>query len=859
MAFTGRQRDRKTKPIIRLLDRVSEIVITVGGLGTIAAVLAVSLFLAWVVLPLLRGAEAEPTSAAAPPARATIVRIQPDEYRTMAWSLDAEGVLRCFRLDTGELLEEHRLVTGSAPTAISRPAPGEFFALGLDDGGVVLVTVGFEAEFLEPESAPPVLRDLAPGELANHDGGVAQLTPEGQLRIQRLSLTVDEPIPSASNSPVRLLDTVGGERSSMFVALTDDGTLRFHRVKKRRNLLTGKVRTRTRTTELPQLPPGHGPPTHLLMTELGDAVFVLHGDGSTVRYDIRNIDEPRIVEELDVLEDPALRVSAAGMLLGGSTLLVGDDQGGLSAWFLTKPEGAPTEDGSTLSRAHELPSAHAAITCLTSSERSRVVAVGDAAGGVRLLQVTTEDELVSVATRAGQAVAALSIAPKEDGLVALSPGGLEHWAIDLAYPEASAAALFRPVWYEGANTTAHVWQSSSGTDDFEMKLGVMPLIFGTLKATAYSMLFGAPLALLAAIYTSEFLRHPVKARVKASIELMASLPSVVLGFLAALVIAPWVEGRVPTVIAAFFAIPFFLLLGAYLWQLLPHEKAIRWERYRLAGIFATLPVGLAAAGPLGSFLERVLFAGNIVLWLDGQTGSAMAGWLLALLPLSLLLVGWSATRWAGPVLRRLSRDRGWTRRTFAVVDLGRFLAIGLGSLSLALLLASGLSGLGLDARGWYLGTYVQRNAMVVGFIMGFAIIPIIYTIAEDALSSVPEHLRSAALGAGATPWQTAIRVIIPTGMGGLFSALMIGLGRAVGETMIVLMAAGNTPVMDWNVFNGFRTLSANIAVELPEAVRGSTHYRTLFLSALVLFVMTFLVNTLAEVIRLRFRKRAFEA
>ena len=114
-------------------------------------------------------------------------------------------------------------------------------------------------------------------------------------------------------------------------------------------------------------------------------------------------------------------------------------------------------------------------------------------------------------------------------------------------------------------------------------------------------------------------------------------------------------------------------------------------------------------------------------------------------------------------------------------------------------------------------TYIQRNALIVGFIMGFAIIPIIYTIAEDALSTVPEHLRSASLGAGATPWQTAVRIVVPTAMSGLFSAMMIGLGRAVGETMIVLMAAGNTPVMKMNIFDGFRTLSANIAVELPEA------------------------------------------
>jgi phosphate transport system permease protein len=87
---------------------------------------------------------------------------------------------------------------------------------------------------------------------------------------------------------------------------------------------------------------------------------------------------------------------------------------------------------------------------------------------------------------------------------------------------------------------------------------------------------------------------------------------------------------------------------------------------------------------------------------------------------------------------------------------------------------------------------------------------------------------------------------------------MIGLGRAVGETMIVLMAGGNTPVMQWNVFNGFRTLSANIAVELPEAVKDSTHYRTLFLAALTLLVFTFCINTVAEMVRLRFRKRAYQ-
>ena len=131
--------------------------------------------------------------------------------------------------------------------------------------------------------------------------------------------------------------------------------------------------------------------------------------------------------------------------------------------------------------------------------------------------------------------------------------------------------------------------------------------------------------------------------------------------------------------------------------------------------------------------------------------------------------------------------------------------------------------------------------------MGFAVIPIIFTISEDALSSVPEHLKAASLALGASPWQTAVRVILPTASAGIFSALMVGFGRAVGETMIVLMATGNTPVLDWSIFNGMRTLAANIAVEIPEAPQGGTLYRVLFLAALLLFLVTFLVNTLAEV------------
>ena len=167
--------------------------------------------------------------------------------------------------------------------------------------------------------------------------------------------------------------------------------------------------------------------------------------------------------------------------------------------------------------------------------------------------------------------------------------------------------------------------------------------------------------------------------------------------------------------------------------------------------------------------------------------------------------------------------------------------------------------LGGDYRAWLFSvlglTFDQRNSVVVGVAMGFAVIPIIFTITEDSLANVPQHLRAGSLALGATRWQTAVWIVLPTASPGIFSAIMIGFGRAVGETMIVLMATGNTPVMDWSIFNGFRALSANIAVELPEAPEGGSLFRVLFLAAFLLFCLTFALNTVAELVRLRLRAK----
>ena len=488
--------------------------------------------------------------------------------------------------------------------------------------------------------------------------------------------------------------------------------------------------------------------------------------------------------------------------------------------------------------------------------RLALMAAGYADGTARRYYGTSEKSLGELNTENGQPVQNLGIAPKDDGLLAQTTSGVWRWRLDPGYPEVTFKSLFLPVWYEGYEKPAQVWQSSSGSDEFEPKFGLWPLVFGTLKATFYSLIMGVPLALLAAIYTSEFLHPRTRALVKPTVELMASLPSVVLGFLSALVLAPFVENVLPAMLACFITVPGAFLLGAYVWQLLPEKVGLRLARRRFLFMCAVLPLGVAASAVLGPWIERLFFHGDFRGWLAGRGGSSVGGWTMLLLPPVGVAMAWFLARVVNPRLRRLTAH--WSRFASAVGDLGKFALAVLAAGAAALALGTLLDALGFDPRGGLLGTYVQRNALVVGFIMGFAIIPIIYTIAEDALSSVPEHLRSASLGCGATPWQTAQRIIIPTAMSGLFSAVMVGLGRAVGETMIVLMAAGNTPVMEMNIFNGFRTLSANIAVELPEAVRDSSHYRVLFLAALTLFAMTFVLNTVAETIRIRFRRRAYQ-
>lgn len=895
-AFTGRVRRRQTKLSVKIGDIAARSLISLGGIGTIIAVSAVCLFLVWEALPLFQDAEIHDRSNYAMPGERAAADDQPvlhlatDDHQTIGYVVTRDGLVTAFRYDTGEPVAEDQLFEDRELTAWSFGGQEGDAVFGFADGSVQMGKLSFETQFLDAEDVPESLRDLEVNALAAHDGGVITRTPVGQFRMRRVAVDFRDPVTLEEPSPVlRLSHTQRGGRT-VFVSYLKDGRLLLNELRERRNLMTGDVRTELSDRVLPfELPEGRGAPDHVLMAGLGDNIYVVWNDGYLLRYDLRDRENPRVVEAVDLAPEEGVDLTSVGFMVGRHSLVTGDSTGRVRVWFRVPVDKAAeleargeTEqaaevegpvvvrvvgDGMRLVNAHTLstPTEGVPVTALGRSQGSRMLSIGYADGAVRVMHVTANELVLQAAVEGEQGVDGIYMSPRDDGVIALSGDTMQRVNFDPRHPSVTWATAFTPVWYEDYAEPRHMWQSSAGTDAFEPKYGLVPLVFGTLKATFYSMLFGLPLAMLAAIYTSEFLHRKVRARVKPVIEMMASLPSVVLGFVAALVIAPIVERVVPAMLLAFFTIPLAVLLGGYIWQMLPYGWQVRLTHWRIVFVAVTVLIAAVVTPMFGPLVEWAIFAGDLREWLRGERGSGVAGWAILLLPLCLLFTIAMFSYVVNPWVRE--RTMAVSRSRAAGVEFGKF-ALGTAfTVGLAVVAAVVMTyGVG-DPRGDFqmwgmdlspIDTYEQRNALIVGFVMGFAIIPIIYTIAEDALSAVPEHLRSASLGAGATPWQTAARLIVPTAMSGLFSAAMIGLGRAAGETMIVLMAAGNTPLMDMNIFNGFRTLSANIAVELPEAAIGGTHYRMLFLAALTLFAMTFAVNTLAEVVRLRFRKRAFQ-
>jgi phosphate transport system permease protein len=466
-----------------------------------------------------------------------------------------------------------------------------------------------------------------------------------------------------------------------------------------------------------------------------------------------------------ILPAPATTMA---VVLGDVTCLVGDSAGTVTPWQVVAGAVAGTRG---LVRAGSF-TGSGEVLALSPSERDKSFLILRA-GGAQIAHLTTRRVLGEVPAFPTDARSVL-FSPRRDGILALGRDGRIHrWSLDLRHPETSFATLFLPVRYEGFVKPELVWQSTGGTSAFEPKLSLMPLIVGTFKGALFALLFSAPCAVAAALYVSQFAPARLRVFAKPLVELMAALPSVVIGFVAALLLAPLVQVNLLGTLLLVVVLPIAVVLAAAGWSFIPRGLRRRLGPWtELGAVAAVMAVAVVVAFGIDGWLESRLFDGNLLNWL----------------------------------------------------------------------LDSGIR-------------YDQRNALVVGFALGFAVIPIIFTLAEDAFSNVPPSLVSASLALGATRWQAARTVVVPASSPGLFAAVMTGLGRAVGETMIVLMATGNTPVLSLSPFNGMRTMSACIAVELPEAAHGDTLYRVLILTALLLFLMTFVINSLAVMVAARLRKR----
>jgi len=724
-----------------LADRIAARFVTLSGVLIIGAILAILFVIVAVVAPLLRSPSAEAVPAGALPAGTVPLALAVDEYREEAFVATRDGVL-LVPVSGGAPARADLPALGGAAVAAAAAPEAQLLVLGLSDGRLYPVEVSTEVTW---------------------ENGVRRVAPHAKA---------GEPVAVVpGGGPASVFKYVRGPDGPIALAASGPRELTLVRVVEKTSLMGETTREESRVV-LPVASAGEV--TALALDVRGQDVFAGTSAGEIVRLDLRDEAGPR--QEETVTATRGWPVTVLGFLNGDRTLVSGDASGAVSSWQVV---GA--EDGSArrLERIHAFLTHASAVTGFSASRRDKGFVTADAAGGVTVHYATTGKSLLSLS--AGKApLGAVVFAPKADAVLAASADGrLHHFTLRNPHPEVSWRALFGKVWYEGYPKPDYVWQSTGGTDDFEAKLSLMPLIYGTLKGTFYALVLAIPLALAGALYTAQFMHPSLKAVVKPVVEVMAALPSVVLGFIAGLWLAPKVEQVVPGVLLMPIVIPALAVLGA--------------------AAFSKLPA--SARGRIPAGWEAVLLVPIVV------GGGALAIWL-------------------GAGLERLLLGSDY--RHFLLTVLGV--------------------------------TYDQRNSLVVGIAMGFAVIPIIFTVAEDSIAAVPPGLTAGSLALGATRWQTALRTVLPTASPGIFSAVMIGFGRAVGETMIVLMATGNTPVMDLSIFNGFRALSANIAVELPEAPEGGTLFRVLFLAALLLFVMTFAVNTVAELVRLRLRKkyRTFE-
>ncbi|WP_368193459.1 ABC transporter permease subunit [Aeromonas sp. s8] len=725
----------------RIKDKLAKYGVTTGGALVLVALLLIFFYLLYVVKPIFNGASMEPATSFTLPVAGKTAWLGMEEQNEIGFRFSDKGQVNFFALQgddkikAGQSLGQAQ-VAGDISTATT-PAPGQkLIAYGFADGKALVVQPAFKVSY------PNDVRVIEPSLKYPFGEEPVVIDPQGKA-LQRMVFEATKDKMATA-------------------AVTEDGRGVMTVMSGEENFISGEIEWSSENYTIPSLPRHVD---QMLLTPNLRILFVRQGNRLSV-YDIHNLSEISLRNVLEINATNA-NVNRVELLAGASSLLVGNDNGVISQWFEVAKDG---KRQFTQIRDFK---GDGAVDLLTPEHFRKGFISADKDGIISFFHATGETKLLTETVEGGE-LSALAISPRHNALLMQQGDTFKLFTVENDHPEVTWSALWQKVWYEGYPEPQYVWQSTSASNDFEAKLSLVPLSFGTLKAAFYALLFAVPLGIAGAIYTAYFMSPGMRKFVKPTIEIMEALPTVILGFLAGLWLAPIVEDYLPGIFMMLVMLPMGMLLAALLWHLLPDT--------------------LKQSVPEGS--QAVL-----------------------LIPVVILI--------------------GWMALTLSPVVENAFF--------------------GGDTRSWLTNVmgikFDQRNSLVVGIAMGFAVIPTIFSIAEDAVFSVPKHLTQGSLALGATPWQTLSRVVILTASPGIFSAVMMGLGRAVGETMIVLMATGNTPIMDFSMFQGLRTLAANIAVEMPESEVGSSHYRVLFLAAFVLFVFTFFFNTLAEFVRQRLREK----
>jgi len=808
-----------------LLDKFMRYGVAFGGISIIIAITLIFVYLLLVVFPIFHGAELDNTKEYKldiEPTTKTLFMAM-EEQNEVALRVTSSGEMIFFDTQDGSVItrQEPDLPKGVTVTSFANADPAEAtFVLGLSNGHAMVYQHRYKVTFPDDKRL---------------------ITPKLLMPLGESPILIDTQDEAISHIAVQ-----SNEEGYSLVAETADKRLMLVSFAKEESLLEDSVTFERSEAELPYPATDI---THLLIDKDQRELYVASAGSNITFFDIQEKSDPKLLQHI-LISDSGAELTALASLTGGISILVGTSDGQLAQWSLVRQENNQEQ----LVKFREFESHNAAIRQIIPEFSRKGFLAFDDDGQFGIYHTTAEQTVIRKQLTKG--LEQLALSPRASAMVTLTNNEqISFWKIDNEHPEISWSSLWGKVWYESYPEPDYIWQSSSADNDFEPKFSLVPISFGTLKAAFYAMLIAVPLAIMGAIFTAQFMSPTMRKTVKPSIEIMEALPTVILGFLAGLWLAPFVESNLIGIFLMLLGMPIGILLASYLWQHLPQRIRFvvpdGWEGALLIpAIFLTGWITLT----LGPIVELWWFGGDVTQygnhfgpWLDHNLWFVITALLFPILYLFVVR--------AKPIQQQVSRLSSDGLRNAANLSIAIVVCLIVGKLLTPVIESAFFDG---DVVAYFKDAtlaFDQRNSIVVGLAMGFAVIPTIFSIAEDALFAVPKHLIQGSLALGATPWQTLIRVVILTASPGIFSAVMIGLGRAVGETMIVLMATGNTPVMDFSIFQGMRTLSANIAVEMPESEVDSTHYRVLFLAALVLFAFTFFFNTLAEIVRQRLRRK----